>query len=122
MLEELNFEQDDGGNSEEDKIELIGGKLQSVLEDAQAYGGVSTNEMERPFSPPFSQLGTKSKLQSGLKASDKNQSGITKNAKFEDSLEGNEVVQEKDEKINVVYDPILKCYYDPKANTYYQVN
>ena len=32
------------------------------------------------------------------------------------------VENEEGEKIEVLYDPILKCYYEPKSNTYYELN
>lgn len=39
------------------------------------------------------------------------------------SHKGKATVENEDgETLEVVYDPILKCYYDPKTNTYYEMN
>ena len=32
------------------------------------------------------------------------------------------VENEEGETLEVLYDPILKCYYEPKSNTYYELN
>jgi hypothetical protein len=32
------------------------------------------------------------------------------------------VQNEEGETLEVLYDPILKCYYDPRTNTYYELN
>jgi len=32
------------------------------------------------------------------------------------------VENEDGETLEVLYDPILKCYYEPKSNTYYELN
>jgi hypothetical protein len=53
----------------------------------------------RPFSPPFAQMNEK-KIKSTKK----------------------EIKNTYEKKKTVVYDPILKCYYDPKNNEYYHVN
>lgn len=50
-LDQLNLEQDDVNNSEEDKIEFVGGKgAQSVLEySGMQIFGKANDDMERPF-------------------------------------------------------------------------
>ena len=37
------------------------------------------------------------------------------------SSEKMKVVNEEGKVLDVVYDPVLKCYYEPTQNTYYQV-
>ena len=37
------------------------------------------------------------------------------------SSEKMKVVNEEGKVLDVVYDPVLKCYYEPIQNTYYQV-
>ena len=41
--------------------------------------------------------------------------------KHAQSSEKMKVVNEEGKVLDVVYDPVLKCYYEPTQNTYYQV-
>lgn len=42
---------------------------------------------------------------------------------LEDSLDDDHVVdKDTGDLIKVIFDPVLKCYYEPSKNVYYQVN
>ena len=45
----------------------------------------------------------------------------TSGDKHAQSSEKMKVVNEEGKVLDVVYDPVLKCYYEPIQNTYYQV-
>lgn len=107
--------------NEEEKVELVGGKNPSLADAInRPFNVLQEKDNLRPFSPPFAQLkGGNNTNSPNLKLSPMKMSN-----KYEDSLD-NKIIEfhnEDDEKINVIYDPVLKCYYDPKTNEYYQLN
>ena len=113
-----------GPNNEDEVIEMVGGDNPSVMDYVNKPMTILNNsESLRPFSPPFAQVTGQSRTPNG-KAAEKQKQNMRKAlGKYEDSLD-NKIVEyrdEEDEKINVIYDPILKCYYDPKTNAYYQL-
>ena len=103
----------------------------SVIEECptDAPNTLMNNGMAfRPFTPPFAQLQSSStKLKQSLQCSKESvslkESVKGGNAGGDEDFGGiNEVFGEDDEKVDVVYDPILKCYYDPKSGNYYQLS
>jgi len=59
-------------------------------------------------------------MQKSKIADDIDSSSMTKASEIK---EGKATVEnEEGETLEVLYDPILKCYYDPKTNTYYEMN
>lgn len=90
----------------------------------------SSASEQRPFSPPFTSAKNEEPTSSAVK--------VKKSSILRDSLEnplppkkialtsetdGNKVSVENEEgeTVEVLFDPILKCYYDPKSNTYYEL-
>jgi len=74
--------------------------------------GLMSNEISfRPFTPPFAQLQSFStKIKSESIGEEKELQ--KENVDLKDTS--------KEEKLDVMYDPILKCYYEPKTGSYYQ--
>ena len=102
----------------------------SVLDNIKAPHYMKlTEEKPRPFSPPFHQLNTKSKHKS---IGDKHQniaeeeiSGEKENIEEEERDENYKKYYEQkknDEMVDVIYDPVFKCYYDPKTKNYYELD
>eukprot|EP00826_Nyctotherus_ovalis_P062233 TRINITY_DN8970_c0_g2_i1.p1 TRINITY_DN8970_c0_g2~~TRINITY_DN8970_c0_g2_i1.p1 ORF type:complete len:395 (-),score=98.52 TRINITY_DN8970_c0_g2_i1:981-2165(-) len=85
--------------SEEEEIEMLGANNPSLLDYASRL---------RPFSPPFAHMKSDSKPKNKGAASKKGEAKTnTKKGKHEKA---------------VVYDPILKYYYDPRNGEYYHAN
>ena len=57
----------------------------------------------------------KSKIEDDIDSSSMNKASEIKEGKAT-------VENEEGETLEVLYDPIFKCYYDPKTNTYYEMN
>jgi hypothetical protein len=93
----LTFNEDPNDEEMEDeKVEPIGKANPNVLERMSKPNIlISQADALRPFSPPFAQV-----------------LGIPKTKKV--------TLKEEDNKVEVMFDPLLKCYYDPKTNMYYQ--
>lgn len=73
-----------------------------------------SDDVFRPFTPPFAQLQSfagRNKL-----------IGVERELQKENvDLKGiDEELGEQEDKLDVVYDPVLKCYYEPKTGCYYQ--
>ena len=80
----------------------------SETEEMQQYFAAAANPQtiresieRKPFTPPFSQM---------------KRGGVEKREGFARGKAANKV---KSESIYVVYDPALKCYYEPKTGIYY---
>ena len=87
---------------------------ESIVEYINGKGLTDNNVTFRPFTPPFAQLQSftaKQNMVSTLKKMQK------ENVDFEDI---HEVEGEEEDKLELVYDSILKCYYEPKSGNYYQ--
>lgn len=84
---------------EEEEIEMLGANNPSLLDYASRL---------RPFSPPFAHMKNDSKP--------KNKGAVSKRG--DNKVNAKKGRHEK----AVVYDPVLKCYYDPKNEKYYHVN
>ena len=84
---------------EDDQIEILGENNPSILDFATRL---------RPFSPPFAQM---NRPNSKEKAEQKK---VTSNKTKQEGHRNN-----YEKKKTIVYDPILKCYYDPKSGNYY---
>jgi hypothetical protein len=107
--------------------------------------GNLNDDIRRPFSPPFKQSAFEERQNMpdrkpmGLRLQDQvyPKIQVTKNEILRDSLEeappgvfGQDTPSppakavaenEHGEMINVVFDPVMKCYYDPSSNVYYDL-
>lgn len=105
-------------NSEEEKVELIGAKNLSVIDCPNL-------DNFRPFTPPFAKLqSSPAKIKEKGAALQEENKVMPIEQKIDADLDMkniNEVYGEDEEKIDMVYDPVLKCYYDPNTNTYFQL-
>lgn len=74
-------------------------------------------EKDRPFTPPLSKLVQMSTLNSLelSKREDLRNENKPEMIQITNDVNGNE-------KIDLIYDHILGCYYDPKSNNYYEMN
>ena len=70
------------------------------------------SQFSRPFSPPSSNL---------INLIDKNKTVITEknNDKVMMDFTSRSDNPQEEDKVELEYDPILNCYYDPKTNQYY---
>ena len=68
--------------------------------------GLNQATQYRPFTPPFAGLSS----MNNVALTEKNQEG------------NNEEEEDEEEEAELVYDPVLQCYYDPCTMEYYQVN
>ena len=124
--EEVKFVEQNG----DDLVESMGERNESIADYTNVPVSIVKNAVTfRPFTPPFAQLqSSPRKLVKGLKNDKESEAGLTPHKQsVEDEKDGlefkemNEVFGDDSGKIDVVYDPILKCYYDPKTNAYYQL-
>ncbi len=98
----------------EEEVTAVGGTNPSVLDCVGGAVGA------RPFSPPFAAVSGAALVSA---VATKNETRKCGSPRFDDSLDAKgEKKDQGDDKVNVIYDHILKCYYEPKSNTYYQLN
>ncbi len=132
--EEVKFVEESGKDlvgEDEEVVESIGSNSPSLAGVDNTQSLIKNGITFRPFTPPFAQLQSSPGkimqaslvLATGEKEMGEKKAGKTLDEGGIEFREGiNEVFEEDEGKIDVVYDPILKCYYDPKTNTYYQVD
>ncbi|CAG9332669.1 unnamed protein product [Blepharisma stoltei] len=70
--------------------------------------GLNEATQVRPFTPPFAGLSSMRNIKASYEEEQQ--------AEIEGEGEGEE------EAVELVYDPVLKCYYDPSTHEYYEVN
>ena len=83
-------------DSDTDETEINEDILDPLTKDTSTI----TKMNFRPFTPPFAQF-----------------CSLAKTKKEAEQLKEN-----NEEKLDVIYDPILKCYYEPSTGNYYQAN
>lgn len=122
----------ENNEKEENELETVENP-ESIIEQVKETPNslMNTDMGFRPFTPPFAQFqSSPSKLKKSMqkievtKESTKASIG-TEGGRDTQGVEFggiNEVFGEDEEKIDVVYDPILKCYYDPNTGNYYQLS
>ncbi len=115
--EEIKFVQENAAGEE---------VLESVEESGRVDEGqslIKTGVAFRPFTPPFAQLQSEPVRIASDAAKLGGAKGLTAEG-GEEEVEFCERICEEPEtggKVELVYDPVMKCYYDPRSGAYYQL-
>ena len=92
-------------------------RKESVIEDH--LNNIINNV--RPFSPPFSSTIMNNGDKFGMIARKNNENVVINNSNLEEIKDGKHDGGKEDNMLEVIYDPVLNCYYHPKTNSYYEL-
>eukprot|EP00830_Metopus_es_P002180 TRINITY_DN11944_c0_g1_i1.p1 TRINITY_DN11944_c0_g1~~TRINITY_DN11944_c0_g1_i1.p1 ORF type:complete len:165 (+),score=40.21 TRINITY_DN11944_c0_g1_i1:253-747(+) len=108
-------------DDEDDKIEPVGEGHTSVIDCGNENTIPGKDPISQPFSPPFLRLSNDNPVSKSVNLYDRStKPGKGLPEKQEDLKQTSHTAEDSD-KVDLVFDSLLKCYFDPKTNTYYEL-